>query len=310
METLAFVAAEFTIDRGALTAPIVVIAFAVGALVTTRLTGFLIRRVVRRVANRSLVAPTNMWRTRSRRVVDEPAELSEQRRRQRIDAASRMVNHLVALVVWLVAFIAVFQVLEINVAFFLSSAGFLGAGVAIGGQHKVNDYLTGLLVHFEDRYGVGDEIVADVGWAEPVHAVVDHIGLFSTRVRDETSTMHFPNTSLAQVRNLSQESATATIRLKTGGRGVEEVAETLRGLAGTSDLTGLVFIGEMDGHEASTGEVEVDVHTLRPLGQRAAITLVERAEQALGVDGDTPDADDAEPEVSQRRDARPLGGDG
>jgi hypothetical protein len=290
MTTLAITAAEITVDRGSLTGPIVVLAFAVGALVTIRITGFVVRRVVRRVANRSLVTPTNLWRTRSRRVVDEPAELSEQRRRQRIDAASRMVNHLVALVVWLVAFIAVFQVLEINVAFFLSSAGFLGAGVAIGGQHKVNDYLTGLLVHFEDRYGVGDEIVVEVGWTEPVHAVVDHVGLFSTRVRDETSTMHFPNTSLGQVRNLSQEPATTTIRVKTGGRGVDEVAETLRGLAGTNDLTGLVFLGELDGHEASTGEVEVDVHTLRPLGQRAASTLVERAELALGVDAASSDA--------------------
>ena len=32
----------------------------------------------------------------------------------------------------------------------------------------------------------------------PVHAVVDHIGLFTTRLRDATSTMHFPNGKLEQ----------------------------------------------------------------------------------------------------------------
>jgi small-conductance mechanosensitive channel len=277
-------AADFPVDVGTLSAPLVVFAIALGAWILTKITGFLIRRVVRRIADRSLVSPTNLWRTRSRRVDEEPAEVSEQRRRQRVDAASRMINHLVSLVIWLVATIAVFQVLDINAAFFLSSAGFIGAAVAIGGQHKVNDYLTGLLVHFEDRYGVGDEIVAEVNWSEPVHAVVDHIGLFTTRVRDETSTMHFPNTALSQVRNLSQESATTTIRLKTGGRDPEEVAETLRHLAGTSDLTGLVFIGDIESRQPSTGEVEVDVHTLRPLGARATDTLVERAEHLLGVE--------------------------
>ena len=56
-----------------------------------------------------------------------------------------------------------FHLFDIDAAFFLSSAGFIGAGVAIGGQHKVNDYLTGLSVLFEDRYGVGDELVVDMG---------------------------------------------------------------------------------------------------------------------------------------------------
>ena len=57
-----------------------------------------------------------------------------------------MLNHLVTVVVWLAVGIAVFQLFDIDAAFFLSSAGFLGAAVAIGGQHKVNDYLTGLSV--------------------------------------------------------------------------------------------------------------------------------------------------------------------
>jgi diphthamide synthase (EF-2-diphthine--ammonia ligase) len=153
--------------------------------------------------------------------------------------------------------------------------------VAIGGQHKVNDYLTGLSVHFEDRYGVGDEVVVEVGWSAPVHAVVDHIGLFSTRLRDGQSTLHLPNASMAQVRNLSQEAASATFRLRIAGRGPDDVAEALRGLAGSSDLTDVVFVGDIASHQQSTGEVEVDVRTLRPLDQRSADTLVERAEAAL-----------------------------
>ena len=154
------------------------------------------------------------WRAGASRIGLESAEVTEQRRRQRIDAAARMLNHVVTLVVWIGVTIAVFHLFDIDAAFFLSSAGFIGAGVAIGGQHKVNDYLTGLSVLFEDRYGVGDELVVDVGGGERVHAVVDNIGLVTTRLRDETSTLHVPNAQLTVVRNLSQEASAATVRLR------------------------------------------------------------------------------------------------
>ena len=56
---------------------------------------------------------------------------------------------------------------------------FIGAGLAIGGQHKVNDYLTGLSVLFEDRYGVGDDLVVETAGRDPFPAVVEHVGLFT-----------------------------------------------------------------------------------------------------------------------------------
>jgi small-conductance mechanosensitive channel len=261
----------------------VVVAIVIGAWLLTRLTGLIAHVVVRRVADRSLVMPSRWWRARTR-VGEEPPEVGEQRRRQRIDAAARMVNHLVAVVVWIAVVITVFHLLDVDAAFFLSSAGFLGAGLAIGGQHKVNDYLTGLSVHFEDRYGVGDEVEVDLGTGVPVHAVVDHIGLFSTRLRDERSTLHLPNGALAQVRNLSQEAASATFRLQVSGTRVDEVAEvadTLRGLAGSSELTDVVFVGDIASHRPNTGEIEVDVRTLRPLDGRSRAELVKRAERAL-----------------------------
>jgi small-conductance mechanosensitive channel len=273
---------EAVVDGRALSAPFVIAAIVVSTFLLTRITGYVTRRVVRRLADRSLARPSSLWRTRARRIGEEPLDIVEQRRRQRIDAASRMINHLFSVLIWIVATIVAFHLLDIDAAFFLSSAGFLGAAIAIGGQHKVNDYLTGLLVHFEDRYGVGDELVVEVGWRDPVHAVVDHIGLFTTRLRDATSTLHVPNSALAQLRNLSQEAAAARLRLKVRPSHAEDVADTLRSLAGTSDLTDVVFVGDIESHQPSTGEVEVDVRTSRPLDTRATATLVQRAERALG----------------------------
>ena len=266
---------------------VVVLGLFVAALLITRISGFVMRRVVRRVAERKGGdANSRWWRAGASRIGLESADVTEQRRRQRIDAAARMLNHLVAVVVWIGMTIAVFHLFDIDAAFFLSSAGFLGAGVAIGGQHKVNDYLTGLSVLFEDRYGVGDELVVDVG-GEPVHAVVDSIGLVTTRLRDTTSTLHVPNAQLAAVRNLSQEASVATVSVRVpDGDGVDaerSAAEALRSLAGSAQLTEVVFVGDLATAPVDDGRVDVAVRTVRPLDERARTVLVERAERVLGV---------------------------
>lgn len=263
---------------------VVVLAVATSALVASRCSRIVIRSVIKRLARRALlgVPGSGLWRVRVQRLDDVDSATVEQRRRQRIDAASRMVNHLASLVIWVVAAIVAFHLLDVDPAFFLSSAGFLGAGLAIGGQHKVNDYLTGLSVHFEDRYGVGDEIVAHVGGDGPVVGVVDHIGLFSTRVRDDRSTVHVPNSSLAVVRNLSQEACRTTLRVRVPDEQASEDAPSLlRGLAGTDGLTGVVFVGDLAAQRASTGEIEVDVATSRALGGAERERLVRRTEAAL-----------------------------
>lgn len=272
----------------ALTGPFVLVVIAVAALVTTRVSRLVTRRIIRRVANNSLRfaklpgAPTGLWRARARRVGDENLDIVEQRRRQRIEAASRMVNHLVSVVVWIIAAIVAFQLLDIDPAFFLSSAGFLGAGLAIGGQHKVNDYLTGLSVHFEDRYGVGDELLVELGWAAPVHGVVDHVGLFSTRIRDQRSTLHLPNSALVSVRNLSQEAAASTLRLRVPEEAdASQASDLLRGLAGSDGLTDVIFVGDLTARDAATGEIEIDVQTARSLDADVRDRLVGRFEQAL-----------------------------
>ncbi len=272
-----------------LSVPLVILTIAAVTIVVSRLVRVTIRRVIRRLAKRSLLASiggpgasTGLWRVRSGRIDGETGEIGEQRRRQRMDAAARMVGHLASLMIWVVAVIVAFHLLDIDPAFFLSSAGFIGAGLAIGGQHKVNDYLTGLSVHFEDRYGVGDEIVAEVGWNEPMQGIVDHVGLFSTRVRDHRSTLHFPNHALTSVRNLSQEAAASTLRLRVPSDSTTgDAADLLRGLAGTSGLTDVIFLGDVAARRDGTGEVELDVWTSRTLDDQQRDRLVGRAEQAL-----------------------------
>ncbi len=273
----------------AISGPFVVVTIVLLALVATRIARVMIRRVIGRLAKRSITiacraggAPQGLWRSRAGRLNGETGEISEQRRRQRIDAASRMISHLASIVIWIAAGIAVFHPLDIDPAFFLSSAGFIGAALAIGGQHKVNDYLTGLSVHFEDRYGVGDEIEIEPGWSEPVRGVVDHVGLFSTRVRDRRSTVHFPNHALISVRNLSQEAPSTTLRVNIPATADPEYAARLmRDMAGTDGLTEVVFLGDLAVRDAGDGQTEIDVSTRKALDGRSRDRLVRRVEQVL-----------------------------
>lgn len=268
---------------------LVVIALVAGALLFTRVSGFVMRRVVRRMAER---APSELasrwWRVASPRGgVLDVSEVGEARRRQRIDSAARMLNHLLAIFVWIAVTIATFQILDIDAAFFLSSAGFIGAGLAIGGQHKVNDYLTGLSVLFEDRYGAGDELIVDVSREAPLHAVVDHVGLFTTRLRDERSTLHVPNGQLVLVRNLSQEARVETLRLQVGDNpeydlvSERSAVDTVRQMAGSENLTDVFFVGDLAAARRADGDIDVEVKTVRPLDERSRDVLVERTQQAL-----------------------------
>ena len=272
---------------------IAVLALVVGATLVTRVSGLVMRRVVRHVAERrGGDVQTKWWKAGASRVGSDTPETREQRRRQRTDAAARMLNHLVTVVVWIGVTIMVFQLFDIDAAFFLSGAGFIGAAVAIGGQHKVNDYLTGLSVLIEDRYGVGDELVVDVGNVDPIHAVVDHVGFVTTRLRDERSTLHVSNAQLCVVRNLSQESAASTVTLRVDGDAATDIddfrldversaTDALRRLAGTEHLTDVVFVGDLAARRTTDGGIDVAVRTLRLLDDRARSVLVERAEQAI-----------------------------
>ena len=128
IETLA----SWFVDASA-SGPLLLLMIAVAAFLTTRISRLVIRRVIRRLATRTnlrptVVDPSGFWQARSSRVGGESGEIREQRRRQRIDAAARMVNHLVSVVIWIVAAIVAFHLLDIDPAFFLSSAGFIGAG--------------------------------------------------------------------------------------------------------------------------------------------------------------------------------------
>ena len=278
----ALIAADEEVDgiQRFLTRPVIAVVIVVGCFILTRITYAILRTVVRKVADSKPGRGKDWWKNTMRRVGAETIEGGENRRRQRIEAATGMLHQLTSFVLWIIAIIAVFNVLELDAAFFLSSAGFLGAALAIGGQHRVSDYLTGLAILLEDRFGVGDEIEASIGWDKPIRATVEHVGVITTRLRDGNSTFHIPHAKLDSVRNLSQEPVRESLALNIGGADAGQVSTTVRDLAGTKGLTTVLFIDEIQA--AGEGDrVEVNVRTTRPLTDAERELLAQKTAEAL-----------------------------
>jgi len=287
-----------------LTRPVVAIAVVIATWLVTRIARGVLRRVVRRVADRSVLQPDGgLWRVRVRRVFGESADLAEKRRRQRVDAISRMAAHMFSLIAWLTALIVVLHVMKVDLVPVLTSAGFIGAGLAIGGQHAVKDFIAGVGVLVEDRFGVGDRIVVESATGKEIEGVVQHVGAFSTRITAGESTLHMSNGSLGQVRNLSQMPATASLHVPmpadlaaedTDVATADAVAFALSQAAGDRRLTGLVLVDDVKAavRTAHDGEqlVDVEVRTAQPLTGAQANRLHLVAADALWRVKDAADA--------------------
>jgi hypothetical protein len=260
-----------------ITRPAAVIGIVIVTWIVIRVARRVIHAVVRRVAHRAIDNPSTFWRVRVPRLFGETDELAEKRRRQRIDATSRMLGHLFALVAWIASTVVILHVLEVDLIPVLTSAGFIGAGLAIGGQHAVKDFISGIGILVEDRFGVGDQVVIETKAGNELIGVIEYVGAFSSRISARNSTWHFANGDLTQIRNLSQTPVTTEFevtlpqdgQVPDGDVAADAVASALARAAGNRSLTGMVLVDDVKAHVAEDADGEqtmrVEVRTATPL---------------------------------------------
>lgn len=137
-----------------------------------------------------------------------PEQIAE-RRRQRAQTIGSVLKSTVSIVllVWLI--LAVLNVLGVNIAPFIASAGVVGLAIGFGAQNLVRDFVTGVFMLLEDQYGVGD--IVDLG---EVIGEVQSVGLRITTVRDIDGTLWYVrNGEITRVGNMSQEYAVARVEV-------------------------------------------------------------------------------------------------
>lgn len=179
--------------------PLRIAAIILGALICQIVFTWLIRKVVRRTAEKA-----RRERLQNDRKAVRTAELTQilmtQRTEQRAAAIGTLLTSIVAAIVWGIALLTVLPLLGIDIAPLLASAGVIGVALGFGAQTLVKDYLAGIFIIVEDQYGVGD--VVDVG---PVVGTVEEVALRYTQVRDLSGVVWYVrNGEILRVANRSQ----------------------------------------------------------------------------------------------------------
>ena len=183
----------------ALGIPLQLIAVVVIAFVTQVTLGWIIKRVVLRTSERA-----RRERLEQTRKVTRTAELSvmllTQRTEQRAAAIGSLLSSVVGITVWGVAIFTVLQLLGVDIAPLLASAGVIGVVLGFGAQTLIKDYLAGIFIILEDQVGVGDFV--DVG---SVLGTVEEVALRYTRLRDMSGVVWYVrNGEILRVANRSQ----------------------------------------------------------------------------------------------------------
>ncbi|QBP42911.1 mechanosensitive ion channel family protein [Paenisporosarcina antarctica] len=132
-----------------------------------------------------------------------PLRYSERRQ----NTLLKLLENVLAYVVYFAAILAVLSTLGIEVAGLLAGAGVLGLAIGFGAQNLVRDVLTGFFIIFEDQFSVGDYV--RIGVSE---GVVQEIGLRTTKLQGLNGEIHiFPNGTIIEVVNYSLNNSVAIV---------------------------------------------------------------------------------------------------
>jgi small conductance mechanosensitive channel len=251
----------------------------------------LIRAMTRRAVRRAQVRP-GTWRGRLRRLNDLETEV-EARKRQRADAAARMLGHFVTALILVGSTLLGLQIVGVDPVYAISSAGFVGLALALSGQDIIKNLLAGTMAILEDRYAVGDQVAITLG-SNDVNGTIDLMGPASIRLRTEAgATWHAGHAAIDSVTNYSQLAASSEIAIPTTEwNSVEDdAARRLTTASNDVGLTGVVFLPDLATQEHPAGVTTVTVRSNRPLsvGQKRLVR------ERLGGDAADRDARDHRP---------------
>ena len=182
-----------------------------------------------------------------------------------------MLSRLTNLVVAMLAAIIISHILAIDPVVLISSAGFVGAGIAIGGQALIKDWLTGLLVLLEDRYAIGDQVAMQVGGNE-ITGTVETLGGAGVRVRlRDGTTWHAGHGSIESVTNLSQQLVPHSVEIPSDVWAQLDqtmIGPRLNAASHDLGLTDVLLVADIQSEQDGEGDATVTFHATRHLNER------------------------------------------
>ncbi|MEU5002439.1 mechanosensitive ion channel family protein [Streptomyces sp. NPDC021622] len=187
--------------------PLRILVIVVAAMLVRALAKRAITRVVERILQPAEGENGRSRSTRGPAVLQRDPSRADERREQRARTIGSVLSSIVTVVIAVMGLAMILDQIGIALGPLLASAGVVGLAIGFGAQSLVADYLSGMLIMFEDQYGVGDSV--DLGEAV---GEVEHVGLRLTQVRDINGGLwHIRNGEILRVRNDSQDWARAVL---------------------------------------------------------------------------------------------------
>lgn len=170
---------------------------------------FVLRRAIRAGVEASIQVSERHRASSSRtdQLLGRLAGTTDARHQARVRTLGSVLNNAVGILMVLVVALTIMRILGIPLEPVLTASGIGGVALAFGAQSLVKDYISGILLIFEDQFGVGDLI--DTG---EVSGTVEEVGLRVTRLRDASGQIWYVrNGEIQRVGNQSQGWSTGTI---------------------------------------------------------------------------------------------------
>jgi moderate conductance mechanosensitive channel len=188
----------------------------------TKLPHLIIVAAIAFVLSRLLRALTNHMTRVAERHTGNPARIGQ------IKTLSGVIRATGLTAILTIAGLQVLELLGVNLAPLLASAGVVGIAIGLAAQTIVKDVLNGILILIEDQFNVGDTVRL-AGLAGTVEAMT----LRKTTVRDGDGTLYvIPNSQITTVANQSVGFSVATINVSVDfSADPDEVLDLLKTVA-------------------------------------------------------------------------------
>ena len=188
----------------------------------TKLPHLLVIAVIAFILSRLLRLLTTRMIHVAERHAPEPARVSQ------VKTLSGVIHATGLAIIGLIAGLQILDVVGVNLAPLLTSAGIAGVAIGLAAQNIVRDVLNGILILIEDQFSVGDTVRL-AGLTGTVEAMT----LRKTTVRDGDGTLYIiPNSQITTVANLSVGYSVATVNVSVDfSANPDKVLELLKGIA-------------------------------------------------------------------------------
>lgn len=215
---------------------------------------------------------------------------ADERHQARVRTLGSVLTNAVDVILVVVVLLTIMRVLEIPLEPVLAASGIGGVALAFGAQSLVKDYISGILMIFEDQFGVGDLI--DTG---EVKGTVEEVGLRVTRLRDAGGQIWYVrNGEILRIGNQSQGWSTGLADVPIAStedpaRAIEVLRAMVKDMYADERFAGVLL---EEPNVAGVNEVRAGATTIRIFAKTAPNQhwgvqreLLERGVQALHAAG-------------------------